>query len=166
MAEPAGLDDDQGDRALTIKSKDGQTFSVPRKHALISNLITTSLEQDASAEEVPIPGVKADVLKLVVEYMEHHKGSKGEPPEKPLRSKKMSDVCKDPWDAQFIDRIGEARQTLYDLILAANYMDIHCLLHLGCAKVASLIKGQPLEKIKDILDPNYKPDKSEEDKKE
>lgn len=30
-------------------------------------------------------------------------------------------------------------------------MDIKSLLHLGCAKVASLIKGQPLEKIKDIL---------------
>lgn len=40
---------------------------------------------------------------------------------------------------------------MYDLILAANYMDIKSLLHLGCAKVASLIKGQPLEKIKDIL---------------
>lgn len=30
-------------------------------------------------------------------------------------------------------------------------MDVKSLLHLGCAKVASLIKGQPLEKIKDIL---------------
>jgi len=51
-------------------------------------------------------------------------------------------------------KIGETRQQLYDLILAANYMDIKSLLHLGCAKVASLIKGQPLEKIKEILDPN------------
>jgi hypothetical protein len=83
--------------------------------------------------------------------MNHHKGV--EPPivEKPLRSKVMKDVCKDPFDADFIDRIGENRQALYDLILAANYMDIKSLLHLGCAKVASLIKGQPLEKIKDIL---------------
>ena len=63
----------------------------------------------------------------------------------------MKDVCKDAFDAEFIDRIGENRQALYDLILAANYMDIKGLLHLGCAKVASLIKGQPLEKIKDIL---------------
>jgi len=165
-AAEVGLDEgDAGDRPLSIKSKDGTAYSINRKYALISNLITTSLEQDASAEEVPIPGVKGDILKFVVEYFEHHKGTKGEPPEKPLRSKKMTDVCKDPWDAQFIDRIGEQRQTLYDLILAANYMDIHCLLHLGCAKVASLIKGQPLEKIKDILDPNYKGDKSEEDKK-
>lgn len=34
---------------------------------------------------------------------------------------------------------------------AANYMDIKSLLHLGCSKVASLIKGQPLESIKAIL---------------
>ena len=53
----------------------------------------------------------------------------------------MKDVCKDPFDADFIDRIGDNRQALYDLILAANYMDIKALLHLGCAKVASLIKG-------------------------
>jgi len=33
-------------------------------------------------------------------------------------------------------------------------MDVKSGLHLGCAKVASLIKGQPLEKIKEILDPN------------
>jgi len=83
--------------------------------------------------------------------MNHHKGT--EPPiiPKPLRSKEMKQVCSDPWDATYIDKIGETRQDLYDLILAANYMDVKSLLHLGCAKVASLIKGQPLEKIKDIL---------------
>jgi len=32
-------------------------------------------------------------------------------------------------------------------------MDIKSMLRLGCAKVASLIRGQPLEKIKEILDP-------------
>lgn len=83
--------------------------------------------------------------------MNHHKGAEPAIIEKPLRSKIMKDVVKDPWDAVFIDKIGENRQQLYDLILAANYMDVKSLLHLGCAKVASLIKGQPLEKIKDIL---------------
>lgn len=99
----------------------------------------------------------ANILAEIVAYMTHHRGV--EPPivEKPLRSKVMKDVCKDPFDADFIDRIGDNRQALYDLILAANYMDIKSLLHLGCAKVASLIKGQPLEKIKDILSTGTKP---------
>jgi len=136
---------------LKLVSKDKKEFDVDRKNALISTLIKTSLDTDDKASEVPIPGVVSTILLEVINYMNHHKGV--EPPiiEKPLRSKVMKDVCKDPFDAEYIDRIGENRQALYDLILAANYMDIKSLLHLGCAKVASLIKGQPLEKIKDIL---------------
>jgi len=149
--EDAGLSLDDVAGTLKITSKDKKEYDVDKKNAFISTLIKTSLDTDPSATEVPIPGVTSSVLNEVVAYMNHHKGV--EPPiiEKPLRSKVMKDVCKDPWDAEFIDRIGENRQALYDLILAANYMDIKSLLHLGCAKVASLIKGQPLEKIKDIL---------------
>ena len=98
-----------------------------------------------------MPGVRGDILGKVVEYLVYHKGVESPAPDKPLRSAVMKDVCKDPWDADYIDRIGANRQQLYELILAANYMDIKTLLHLGCAKVASLIKGQPLEKAKDIL---------------
>jgi len=133
---------------LKLNSKDGKSYTVERKHAFISNLIKTGLENDDKADEFPVPGVTSAVLEKVVEYLSHHKGT--EPPiiEKPLRSKVMRDVCSDKWDAEYIDRIGETRQLLYDLILAANYMDIKGLLHLGCAKVASLIKGQPLEKTR------------------
>jgi S-phase kinase-associated protein 1 len=147
--EGLSLDDVTGNIKLT--SKDKKEFDIEKKHAFVSTLIKTTLDTDTSATEVPIPGVNAVILTEVITYMNHHKGV--EPPivEKPLRSKVMKDVCKDPFDADFIDRIGENRQALYDLILAANYMDIKSLLHLGCAKVASLIKGQPLEKIKDIL---------------
>jgi len=45
-------------------------------------------------------------------------------------------------------------------------MDIKGLLHLGCAKVASLIKGQPLEKIKDILSHGIRKDKESKEGKE
>jgi len=150
-AGEAGLSLDDVTGSLKIVSKDKKEYDVERKNAFISTLIKTSLDTDPSATEVPIPGVASNILTEVIAYMNHHKGV--EPPiiEKPLRSKVMKDVCKDPFDADFIDRIGENRQSLYDLILAANYMDIKSLLHLGCAKVASLIKGQPLEKIKDIL---------------
>ena len=166
--EVGGLSLDDVTGTLKLISKDKKEFEVERKHAFVSTLVKTSLDTDASATEVPIPGVASSILTEVVAYMNHHKGV--EPPiiEKPLRSKVMKDVCKDLFDAEFIDRICENRQALYDLILAANYMDIKSLLHLGCAKVASLIKGQPLEKIKDILSTGVKTDekpKGEEEKK-
>lgn len=128
-------------------------FTVDKKNACISVLVKQALDADASASEIDLQ-IDGPILAKIVEYMNHHKGT--EPPiiEKPLRSKEMSAVVKDAFDATFIDGIdnsGANRQDLYDIILAANYLNINGLLNLGCAKVASLIKGQPLEKIKDIL---------------
>jgi len=154
-AAEMSLDDDRGGN-ITIKSMDGQSFDVPKKYANISNVVKTSLETDADATEINIPGVRGAILAKVVEYMNYHQGKDPGIPDKPLRSKNMKEVCaQHPWDADFIDAIGNQRQLLYDVILAANYMDIKPLLHLGCAKVASLIKGVPLNKIKNILDPNF-----------
>ena len=120
------------------------------------------MESDPDASSISVPGVKAHVLALIVEYMNQHKGIEPNLIEKPLRSKVMHEVCKHPGDAEFIDRIGENRQLLYDLILGANYMHVNSLLHLGCAKVASFIKGQPMEKIKEILSPNRNADEEKE----
>ncbi|GAB5363804.1 hypothetical protein AAMO2058_000914400 [Amorphochlora amoebiformis] len=158
-----GLDGEVDNVEIVLKSKDGKEYTVVRKYAFVSTLVKTGLENDRAAKEIPVPGVEGKILEKVVEYMKFHQGKEAPLVEKPLRSKKMKEVCKEPWDATFIDGIGEDRQTLYDVILAANYMDIKALLHLGCAKVASLIKGQPLEKIKEILDPKNKG--SGEDKK-
>jgi len=137
---------------ITLIGKGGRRFEVSRKYANISKLVENALEGDQSATDIPVLGVNDDILQLIVNYMNEHKGTEEKIIEKPLRSKIMSEVTTQA-DATFIDTIGEKRQQLYDLILAANYMNIVGLLHLGCAKVASLIKGQPLEKIKEILQP-------------
>jgi S-phase kinase-associated protein 1 len=152
-----GLDDDSSSlKIVTLISNDAKKYQIERKYAFVSTLIKTSLEGDDKADELKLPSVGGEVLELVVAYMKEHKGV--EPPliEKPLRSKVMKDVCAHKNDADFIDKIGEDRQKLYNLILGANYMDVKSLLHLACAKVASLIKGQPLDKIKEILDPTGK----------
>jgi S-phase kinase-associated protein 1 len=40
------------------------------------------------------------------------------------------------------------QEVLFELILAANYMDIKPLLELSCAKVASMIKGKSIQEIR------------------
>ncbi len=152
------LDSEEG-KPLKLVAKDKKAFNIKeKKWAFISTLVKTSLENDEAATEVPIPGCTGPILELIVEYLDHHKGV--EPPiiEKPLRSKVLKglsscfdskvlifchgiDVCSDKWDAQYIDAIGDNRQNLYDLILAANYCDIKSLLHLSCAKVFSSAKS-------------------------
>ena len=40
---------------------------------------------------------------------------------------------------------------LFDIVLAANYLDIKPLLKLGSAKIASLIKGKSIEEIRQFF---------------
>lgn len=150
-------DSSSGSKELEITSKDNKKFAVTRKNAGISVLIKQAIETEDTTESLPLSEVTGDILKLVVKYMNQWKGEEPQIPAKPLKNKEMSKVT-DAWSAKFIDDVGKDKETLYNLILAANYMNINSLLHLGCAKVASLIKGQPLEKIKEILS-------TEEDKK-
>ncbi|KNA12383.1 hypothetical protein SOVF_126430, partial [Spinacia oleracea] len=49
------------------------------------------------------------------------------------------------WDAEFMN---VDQNTLYDLILAANYLDIRSLLDLTCQTVANMIKGKNPEEIR------------------
>ena len=50
----------------------------------------------------------------------------------------MQDVVADKWYATFIE---VEQEVLFELILAANYLDIKPLLELGCASVAAMMKG-------------------------
>ena len=87
--------------------------------------------------------------------------------EKPLKSADPRDfitVSSSPVPPQdLLDFLAKLRlpdlRHLYDLILAANNLDIPDLLNLGCAYTAALIKGQPLEKINGILNPNTPQDR-------
>lgn len=149
-----GLDSDNKDilqQSIKLISKDRNTFELTRHAAYLSKFIKTAVENDSSATELDV-AIDSNILHIIVEYLQHHNGVEPNIVEKPLRSKSMIDVCNDRWDADFIDKYGNRdRQLLYDIISGANYLDINSLLHLACAKVASLIKGQPLDKIKDIL---------------
>ena len=130
-AEGLSLDEEEGGTLKLIPKQDTSqpvvSFDVDRKNAFISTLIKTSVEQEKTVTEVPVPGVESAILEKILKYMNHHKGV--EPPiiEKPLRSKVMKDVCKDPWDADFIDTLGENRQELYDLILVCNHQPFDSL---------------------------------------
>ena len=44
--------------------------------------------------------------------------------------------------------INLEQDVLFELILAANYLDIKSLLELSCAKTASLIKNKTIEEIR------------------
>ena len=111
----------------------------------MSILIMDMVEDCDATEEIPLPNVNSATLSLVIDYCNHHKDKPPEEIEKPLKSKNLVEHGVSAWDAKFVDI---EQELLFELILAANYMDIKSLLDLTCAKVASMIKGKSPEEIR------------------
>lgn len=130
---------------IKLKSAQGELFEVEREVAEMSSLLKNVLDDTGAAEEIPLPNVKSAILKEVISYCEHHRTQPAEEIQKPLKSPNLKDCGVSEWDDQFVDKDQE---TLFELILAANYLDIKSLLDLTCAKVASMIKGKTPEQIR------------------
>ena len=140
-------------------------IQVRRKAAEMSRLIKEMLEEDDEEKpEIPLPNVQKEALLKVVEFCERHADDPMPAIQRPIKSVDMNDIV-GAWDATFIEM--EDRQ-LFDLILAANYLDISDLLDLGCAKVASIIKNKTPDEIKERfgIEKNSTPEEDEQVRRE
>lgn len=102
-------------------------------------LFSNNLPDGINDEEIPLPNVKMSVLRKVLDYCEKYKNENPPEIEKPLKSTNLAEIIPE-FDAKYIDI--ENLEEIFDIILAANYLDIKALLDLSCAKIASLIKGK------------------------
>lgn len=106
----------------------------------------------ASSSHPPHP-----VLQIkVIEYCKYHHKAEQE---------SLPDDEKNVWDKDFVKVDDE---TLFNLILAANYLDIKTLLDLTCKTVADEIKGKTPEeiRIRFNIKNDFTPEEEEEVKRE
>merc|ERR1719204_1674117 len=89
-------------------------------------------------------------LQHVFRYLAHHKGVEPDPLPCPVRSIHMAQICTDRFDADFIDSFS--KKQVFEIILQANALKIQSLLHLGCAKIATLIKQMDQKEINRIIE--------------
>ena len=82
----------------------------------------------------------------MIEYCTHHKDDPPPAVDEEVKTKSSDNI--EPWDQDFIT---VDQGTLFEIILAANYMDIQGLLDLGCKTVANMIKGKSVEEIRKVL---------------
>ncbi|KAG7967883.1 hypothetical protein I3843_08G122900 [Carya illinoinensis] len=155
-------------KKITLKSPDGESFAVDEAVALESMVIKDMIEgnradkgimEDNCADNViPVLNVASKILAKVIEYCKKHV--------EPANSEdRTSEDDLKAWDAEFV-RVDQA--TLFDLILAANYLNIKSLLDLTCQTVADMIKGKTPEEIRrtfNIRD-DFTPEEEEEVRRE
>mmetsp|Transcript_14118 Transcript_14118/g.47648 ORF Transcript_14118/g.47648 Transcript_14118/m.47648 type:complete len:186 (-) Transcript_14118:163-720(-) len=134
-------------RMVNLVSQEGEAFNVTLALASMSDLVKTMVDEEQDedeAQEIPLPNVKSPILAKVITFCQRYKEEPMSEIEKPLKSSNMSEVVQE-WYATFV---SVEQEVLFELILAANYMDIKPLLDLTCACVASMIKGKTPEEIR------------------
>jgi len=130
---------------LKLKSSQGEIFEVEPEVACMATLIKNMVDDSGTDEEIPLPNVKTAILSKVIDYCKFHKDSPPEEIQKPLKSTNLMECGVSEWDSEYVNI---EQEVLFELILAANYLDIKSLLDLTCAKVASMIKGKTTEEIR------------------
>ena len=135
------------DKFITLVSSDGEKYRISSKAVLRSQLVKGIIEDYPDDPEVPLTNVKGSILKKVIEYLDHYAGTEPKEIERPLSNQNYQE-CVDAWDYNFIDMDLDL---VFELILAANYMDIKPLLELASSKVASIIKGKSPAEIRKIF---------------
>ncbi|KAI4281907.1 MAG: hypothetical protein L6R38_003330 [Xanthoria sp. 2 TBL-2021] len=132
---------------IKLQSSDSVEIAVDRDVAERSILIKNMMEDlgdGIMAEAIPIPNVNEPVLRKVIEWCDHHRSDPPASTDDDSDSrKKTTDI--DEWDQKFMQ---VDQEMLFEIILAANYLDIKPLLDVGCKTVANMIKGKSPEEIR------------------
>ncbi|EAA18927.1 skp1 [Plasmodium yoelii yoelii] len=148
---------------IKLVSFEGDEFIVDKYTASMSTVIFNILEVMTSEEDtIPLPNIKTQILKKIIEYMEYHIHNPPDEIPKPLITSNLQDVIislkkikiitsivVSVWDYDFVNT---DKETLYELIEASNYLDIKPLLDLTCGKIASMMKDKTTEEIRAEFD--------------
>ena len=129
---------------VIFMTMDGETVIVEKEIASKSEWVKHIVDGSEQNDEIPLTQIKKAILDKVIEYCTYINTNPPPEIEKPLRRNELSDVVS-PWYAEFVNL---EQEVLFELIHAANFLDIKSLLELGCVKCATLIKGMTIPKIR------------------
>ena len=140
---------------IVLQSQDGTEFTTTINAMKKSETITNLVEDAGTDNPVPLPNVTSNILQLVVEWCKYHTDN----PEQTTTS--ISE-----WDLDYCSRMDQA--TLFEIILAANYLDIAELLDLTCKTIANIVKGKTPDQIREIfkIERDFTPEEEEAVRKE
>nr|GEY49894.1 SKP1-like protein 1B [Tanacetum cinerariifolium] len=95
------------------------------------------MEDGCAGSVIPVPNITSKTLSKVVDYLNKH----GETPE---GATKVTAEDLKAFDAEFVDA---GLQTLFNIILAASYLNIKTLLKLVGQAALDMTRGQTMEHI-------------------
>lgn len=143
---------------MKVLSCDDEVFEICENTANLSHTIADLLEDLGHNNDEPIylPKIKGKIMRKIDEFCMIHDDyveMDQEEMKKLLESRRTNDISED--DANILSDMSHG--DIFDLIMAANFLEIEILVNLGCKKIACIVKtaGKP-EKIAEIFGYNLK----------
>jgi S-phase kinase-associated protein 1 len=146
-------------RKIKLISSDNEVFELDADVAFISETVKNMLEETDAVSPLPVD-LRSAALFKAIEYctyhFEHSKTFEGVIEEDSARWYKDYVLADAPPDV------------LYDLIIAANFLNIKGLLDLLCQAVADMIKGKTPDEIRELfgVENDFSPEEEEEVRRE
>tara|TARA_Y100000991_G_scaffold215681_1_gene207411 strand:- start:4774 stop:5277 length:504 start_codon:yes stop_codon:yes gene_type:complete len=134
----------------------------------LNNLVETSRDISSENEEnlsIKLDNVDSSVFLKITDFLELYNNDPFQKIDKPLKSDDLS-YCVGKEYINFLDTME--MELLFEVIKAANFLEIESLLDLTCAKVATMLKGKSVEEIRETfgIENDFTPEEEEEIKKE
>nr|GEW11811.1 S-phase kinase-associated protein 1-like, SKP1/BTB/POZ domain protein [Tanacetum cinerariifolium] len=147
---------------IKLRSSDGDMFEVDETVALQSQVIMHMIEDGCVLSVIPVPNVTSKILRMVIEYLKKHAKTPKKKDmvtvdglrkvikedlklnEEDLKVNEEDEALK-AFDAEFVQ---VEQGTLFELIRAANYLNIRTLMKLTCQTVTDMIRGKTVQQIR------------------
>lgn len=125
----------QNDSKIKLRTKDDEIYEVSNKVVQMSSTLMHISEDTDDGNEmiIPVPTISSNTLIRVIEFCKHQDKVNNNDFDKNLMPM---------WNTKFMN-IDD--NSMVELIMAANYLDIKPLLDLTCKKIAAQIKGLPVD---------------------
>jgi len=135
---------------------------IAMRSELIRNLVEDMGEGEAVTQPIPLPMVNSTVLAKVLAWCSHHRSTG----DLPIENDRPQRTEVGQWDLDFFTAVDQ--QMLFDIIMAANYLDIPELLGLACQVVADSMKGLTPEELRQKfnLEDDLTPEEKEQIRRE
>jgi len=140
--------DDEVVQMVTLESGDGELVQMPISHAIMSGTIDNMLSDidDEEDSPIPIPNVSGKILRKIPDFCKNNSDVPRE-----LTDEQKLEMRTKPLEGWNLEFVNVPLAILFEMILAANFLDIPPMLDVCCKAVAEMIKGKTPQEIKKIF---------------
>jgi S-phase kinase-associated protein 1 len=147
-------------KTVTVVSSEGKPFKMSEEAARFSSVLADMIDNGCAGGNIPLSDITSRALATVIKYCDKHAAAAAaaakadsDPGAAEGSSSSVNSAASDKalreWDRKLVDKLTMA--ALFDLLLAANFLDIKGLLGVASDKVADMIKSKTPEQVRTIF---------------